>query len=137
MSTSEVRQDDDDGDEHDEVLHDGVVAPEDGLHEEAGEAGKVEHRLRDDEPADQEGELDPDDRDHGQDGVLERVAPDDDALGLALGPRRADVVLAQHLEQGRARDPHDERRGAVAHREGGQHELDGVQARSSRSSARR
>src|SRR5213594_4045756 len=95
----EVREDDHDGDEHDEVLHDRIVAPQDRLHEEARDARQVEDRLRHDEPADEERELDADHGDHGQDRVLERVAPDDHAAGLALGPRGADVVLAHHVEQ--------------------------------------
>src|ERR1044071_1998832 len=69
----EIGDDHHHGDEHDEGLHDGVVAPQDGLHEKARDAGQVEDGLRDHEPADEERELDADDRDHGQDGVLERV----------------------------------------------------------------
>src|SRR5437867_7313613 len=49
----EVRQDHDDGDEHHEVLHDRVVAPQDRLHEEAGDAGQVEHGLGHHEAADE------------------------------------------------------------------------------------
>src|SRR2546422_7740494 len=43
----EVGQDDDDGNEHDQVLHDGVVAPRDGLDEKARHSGEIEHGLRD------------------------------------------------------------------------------------------
>src|ERR671917_894040 len=42
-----------DGDEHHQVLHDRVVAPQDRLHQEAGDPGDVEDRLRHDQPADQ------------------------------------------------------------------------------------
>src|SRR3989304_5100856 len=35
----EVREDDDDGDEHHQVLDDGGIAPQGGLHEEAGGPG--------------------------------------------------------------------------------------------------
>src|SRR6267378_3119545 len=66
----EVRQDHHDGDEHHEVLHDRVVAPQDRLHEEARDAGQVEHRLGHHQTADEERELDADDGDHGQDRVL-------------------------------------------------------------------
>src|SRR5690349_1897271 len=45
----QVRQDDDDGDEHHEVLHDRIVPPQDRLDEEPRDAGQVEHRLRHDE----------------------------------------------------------------------------------------
>src|SRR5438874_12830896 len=68
----EVRQDHHDGDEHDEVLDDRVIAPEDGLHEEARDTGHVEDRLGHHETADEKRELDADDRDHGKDRVLER-----------------------------------------------------------------
>src|SRR5712664_2796763 len=68
----EVTEDHHDGDEHHEVLHDRVVAPEDRLHEEAGDAGQVEDGLGHHEAPDEERELDADHRDHGQDRVLER-----------------------------------------------------------------
>src|SRR3954468_2208275 len=41
----EVHDHDDDGDEHDEVLHDRIVARADRLDEEAGDARDVEHCL--------------------------------------------------------------------------------------------
>src|SRR5882672_1741075 len=103
----EVGDDHDDRGEHDEVLDHRIVTPQDRLNQEPRDAGQVEDGLGDHEPADEERELDPDDGDDGQQGVLERVTPDDDAPGLSLRPRRPDVVLAHHLEQGRARDTHD------------------------------
>src|SRR4029077_17855549 len=109
----EVREDDHDRDEHHQGLHDRVVPPQDRLHQEAREPGQVEDGLGHHEAADEERELDADHGHHRQDRVLERVAPDDDAAGLALGPRGADVVLAHHLEQRGARDAHDQGRGAV------------------------
>src|SRR5262249_20030027 len=39
-----VRDDDDGGDDHDQVLHDRIVAPKNRLDEEAREPGQVEHR---------------------------------------------------------------------------------------------
>src|SRR5437667_2042962 len=84
----EVREDHDRGDEHDEALHDRIVAPQDGLHEEARDARQVEHGLGDDEAPDQERELDADDGHHGQYRVLERVAPDHRPLALPLGAGR-------------------------------------------------
>ncbi len=56
----------DEGDQHHQVLHDRIVAPQDRLDEEAGHAGNVEHRLGDDQAADEEGRLDADDGDDGQ-----------------------------------------------------------------------
>src|SRR5687768_2510225 len=95
----EVGEDHHHRDEHDQVLHDRIVAPEDGLDEKARDAGQVEHVLGDDEAADEEGELDADDGDHGQDRVLQRMAPDDDPLGLPLGPCRPDIVLAHDRQE--------------------------------------
>src|SRR5690242_5229798 len=70
----EVREDHHDGDEHHQVLHDRVVAPEDRLHQEAGDPGEVEHGLGHHEAADEERELDADHGHHREDCVLERVA---------------------------------------------------------------
>src|SRR5947207_96577 len=83
----EVGEDDDDRDEHDERLHDRIVAPENRLHEEAREARQVEDRLGHHEPPDEERELDADHGDHGQQRVLQRVTPHDHALALAFRPR--------------------------------------------------
>src|SRR5215475_1740622 len=96
----QVREYDHDRDEHDEVLDDRIIAPEDGLHEEARHTGQVEDGLGDDQAANQERELDADDGDDGEHGVLEGVAPDDVPLALALGPRCPHVVLAHDLEHG-------------------------------------
>src|SRR5574337_126995 len=94
----QVREDHHDGDEHDQVLNDWVVPPEDRLDEEVWEARQVENPLGDDESADEERELDPDDCDHRQHRILERVTPDDHPSPLPLGPRRPDVVLSHHLQ---------------------------------------
>src|SRR5437016_1722339 len=80
----EVRQDHHDGDEHHEVLHDRVVAPQDRLHEEPCDAGQVEDGLGHHETADEERELDADDGDHGQDRVLEREVQDTHGVRLTL-----------------------------------------------------
>src|SRR4030095_3353425 len=52
----QVRQDYHDGDEHDEVLHDRVVPPQDRLDEAAGESGPGEDGLGHHETADDERE---------------------------------------------------------------------------------
>src|SRR3989475_5402166 len=93
----EVAEDHHDGDEHHEVLHDRVVAPQDRLHEEPCDAGQVEDGLGHHETAYKESKLDADDGDHGQDRVIERVVTDDHALRLPLGPGGADEVLANEL----------------------------------------
>src|SRR3990172_6796686 len=94
----EVRQHHHDGDEHHQVLDDRVVAPEDRLDQETRHPGQIEDGLGDHEAAEQERQLDADHGDDGQHRVLEGVPPDDDTLGLPLGPGGADIVLAQHLE---------------------------------------
>src|SRR3989442_7914409 len=58
----EIRQDHDGRDEHDEILDDRVGAPQDRLDPEACHPRQVDHGLGDHEPADEEGELDADDR---------------------------------------------------------------------------
>src|SRR5689334_1087949 len=72
----QVREDHHDRDEHHQVLHDRVVAPQDRLDQEAGDAGQVEHGLGHHEAADEEGELDTDHGDHRKDRVLQGVTPD-------------------------------------------------------------
>src|SRR2546428_2417270 len=93
----QVGEDHDDGDEHHEVLDDGIIAPENRLDQEPGDAGQVEDRLGDHQTADEERELDAADGDHGQQRVLERVKPDVDAPCLPLGPARPVEGLASHL----------------------------------------
>src|SRR6185437_13699537 len=87
----EVREDHHDRDEHHQVLHDRIVAPENRLHQEARDPGQVEDGLGHHEAADEERELDADHGHHREDRVLQRVAPDDHPARLALGPRGADV----------------------------------------------
>src|SRR5262245_44645569 len=76
----EVRQDHHDGGEHDQILHDRVVTPQDRLHQEPRHTRQIEDGLSHHEPADEKRELEADDSDHGKDGVLQGVAPDHQAL---------------------------------------------------------
>src|ERR687891_1087346 len=82
---------------HDEVhrLHDRVVEPGERLEEEQADAGQAEDRLDDDGAADVERHLQADQAHHRDQRVLQRVPEHDRALGQALGPRGADVVLAK------------------------------------------
>src|SRR5215813_11765494 len=111
------------GGDEDHALHYRIVAPENGRDDEAAQSRDVEDDLRDDGPADQHSSGDADHGDHGHQRVAERVLPRHHALGQALGPRGADVVLLQHLEHAGAADPRDERRLAEAQRKGGQHHV--------------
>src|SRR3954447_4264784 len=56
----EIDRDRDHRDEHDQVLHDRIIAPADRFHEEARDAGDVEYGLGDDQPAHQKRGLDAD-----------------------------------------------------------------------------
>src|SRR5262249_9137492 len=107
------------GGNEDHALHHGIVTPENGRDDEPPQAGDVEDDLGDDGAADQHGGGDADHGDHGHERVAEGVHPRHHALGQALGPRGADVVLLQHLEHAGAADPRDEGRLAEAEGEGG------------------
>jgi len=65
----QIRDDDHDAMNMTRFLDDRIVPPEDRLHQEAREPGQVEEGLGHHEPTDEEGELDADDGDHGQDRV--------------------------------------------------------------------
>src|SRR5262245_55202047 len=94
------------GHRHHVRLHDRIVTEEDRLHRQPAHAGEREDGLHDDGAREQRPELPTYQRDHRDERVLQRVLVDDDALAQALGPRRAHVVLAQHLEERGARHAH-------------------------------
>jgi hypothetical protein len=116
----EIRDHHDHCDQHHEVLHDRIVAPADRLDQEARDAGDVEHRLGNDQSADQKSRLDPDHSDNRQNRILQRMLKIDRGLGGAFGARGADIVLAQHLQHRGAGDAHRQRRAAEADRDRGQ-----------------
>src|SRR2546422_2615033 len=95
--------------EEDRRLHHRIVAVVDGLDRQSADARPGEDRLGDDRAAEQRAQLDPDDGHDRDGGVFEGVLPDDGWIAHALGPRRPDVGLAQHLEHARARQPRDAR----------------------------
>src|SRR5213594_1032710 len=101
--------DEDDGADHDEVdaLDHGIVALGDGLEEEAPKPGQPEDRLDDDGAAEDLRDLDAEHGEHGDEGVLQAVLEDHGALAEPLGPRCADVILAQHLEERGPLQPHE------------------------------
>src|SRR5215470_18945412 len=76
----EVRDDEAAGHQHHQRLDQRVVAMGHRLYEQQSEAVQIEHLLGHDQAADQEGELERDDGQHRQHGVLERVARQDQAL---------------------------------------------------------
>src|SRR5207245_1062364 len=85
----QIAEDHDHGDEHDEVLHDRIVTPENRLNQEARDPRQVEDGLGDHEAADEKRELDADDGDDRQQGGLERVAQEAGASAPPVRPRRA------------------------------------------------
>src|SRR5437879_408540 len=104
--------DQDDGGDDDEVdaLDDRIVALGDRLEEETPEAGQAEDGLDDHGAAEDLRDLDAEHGQHRDEGVLQAVLEHDGPLAQPLGPRGADVVLTQHLEQHSPRQPRSEER---------------------------
>ena len=71
--------------------------------------GQAEHGLGDDRAADEQREGEAEHGEHRDQGVAQGVVQDHARLRGALGARRADVVLAQHVEHARAREAQDQR----------------------------
>ena len=88
--------------DHHQGLGHVVVVVGDRLDEQLADTVEVEHLLGDDEAAHQERELDADDGDDRQQRVAQRVPAHDQLVKQSLGAGRAHIVLAQHLEHGRA-----------------------------------
>ena len=82
--------------------------------------GQEEDVLDDDGAGEQEGELQPDDGEHRDQRVAQRVPPQRLAAGQALGPGGADEVLAQRVDQRRAHDAREDRRLRQRQRDGRQ-----------------
>ena len=81
----------------------------DRVDRQRAEPGQAEDVLRDDRAAEQAGEVEAGRRDdRGQPGA-QGVLDDDRALGQALGPRGAHVVVVEDLEHLVAGEPHVER----------------------------
>ena len=99
----------DEAEQQHDALDDRIVAAQDRIDGQPAEARDGEHALGHHRAADQERDADADDGHDRHRGVLQRMQEQDRRLAEALGPRGADVVLAQHLEHGRARDARDQR----------------------------
>ena len=69
--------------------------------------------------------MQPGDRDDREDGVAQGVLEEHDALGDALGPRRADIVGAENFEHAGAGEAAVLRDVDDREREGGQHQMMG------------
>ena len=103
----QVDGDDGHGEHGDGALGQRVVAGADGVDQHLAEAGPREDRLGEHGAGEGDRDEDPDDREQRDHHVAERVLVDHQALPLALGAGGADVVLADHLQHGRARQPAD------------------------------
>src|SRR5262245_56620516 len=99
------------GDEQHGALHEREVLREDAADDEAAETGPAEDGLDDDRAGQEIAKLQAEDRDHRNERVLQGVAHHDAPPRQALGARGPHVVLAEHLEQARAREARDDRRG--------------------------
>ncbi len=116
----EIDEDHAAGEQHHEILHHDEIALRDRLEDQPPEAGQGEHVLDDDRAGEQEGELQADDGDHGDERVRHRMPPQRGAASEPLGARRADEILAQRLQHRGAGDAREDRRLRQGEREGGQ-----------------
>ena len=97
------------GVDEDRRLQHGVVALQDRVDRDAGDAGDVEQDLDDERADDRVAEREADRRHDRQRRVPQHVADQHPPGGEALAARRAHVVLQQHLADARPRDARDER----------------------------
>src|SRR5438445_3615380 len=100
-----------------------IVSRRDRSEREPAGTRHRESRLDEDGTAQQIAELDAEDRDHRDHGVLERVAHEHGPLTQTLRIRRADIVLMYDLEHGRAGHSHRDRREVSAEGDRGDGEL--------------
>ena len=96
------------------ALDDREVRVDDRVVVEPADPGDVEHRLGHHRAAEQERRCRARARHDRGDRRAHAVAPDHAALAQSLGPRRADVVLAHHLDQAAAQQPRVDRGRASA-----------------------
>ena len=83
------------------------VAARHRLRGEGPDARPREDHLRGDRAGEQDAVGEPQEREHGQGRVPERVLPEHRALGQPLGPRGLDVLARQHVEHAGAEQPQD------------------------------
>src|SRR6266404_1995914 len=108
----------------DEIAHDdGVVAREHRLDHELPHARDGEDALDDDAAADETGQGEPEDGDHGQERVAKGVLADDHGLGQSLGAGGLDIVLTDHLEHALAHVARESRETAEGSHGHGQEEM--------------
>src|SRR5438552_9764328 len=99
----QASRDDHHGGHEEETEDHRVILVVERVEVESADAGPREHRLRDEGAAEEVAELETAQRDERDERVAQRVTQEDRALAQALGARGADVVLADDLENARAR----------------------------------
>ena len=112
------RQREDEGD----TLDDGEVAVADRGEHQAAEAVELEHPLDDHRRADEEGDVDAQQRERRDDGVAGDVDQQHAVLAEALGARRGDVVGLEDLEHADAQAADQKRHDRQRRGEAGQDE---------------
>src|SRR5262245_21234609 len=95
----QIDKDEAGGDKQHEPLDQVEVAACGRIDEQFADAIDVEYLLGDHQTADQEGELEADHGDDGQQRVAQGVAPHDEPGPYAFGLGGADIVLAHDLQQ--------------------------------------
>src|SRR2546426_1543590 len=100
----QIRRDDQEGDEGQDAHGYGDVVPQHGVEVQLSHARVVEDRLGDDRAREDVRDVQADDRDDRDQGVAQRVLHEHEALGHALGARRAQEILSQHLEHAGAHE---------------------------------
>src|SRR6266567_1805824 len=102
----QVHDDDHKAAQDHDALDDWEVAEGDALVEEPPDARPSEHRLHHHGDIDHDDEVDARQRQHRNEGVLERMLGDHEGLRQAFQPGQLDIFRAQHIEHRRAGEPH-------------------------------
>src|SRR5437867_557450 len=103
---NDVERDEEDRDREHSALNERVIALHDRGEEQSTNSWNGEDLLHDDGASEKLTDLDPEQRDHHDQPVLEDVTPHHDRRSQALRPRGADVIGAEHVEDRRARHTH-------------------------------
>src|SRR5471032_2182942 len=85
-------------DHQDTALHDGIIAPADGVDEPLTHARPREQRLGQHSAGEQRADLEADHGHHGNERVTQRMHDHHASRRKPFGARGADVILAQHFE---------------------------------------
>src|SRR5712692_11947620 len=98
----QVHEHDHDAGEHDNALHEGEIALEDALVQQATNARPGKDHLDDDGGVDHDDQVDARQRQHRHQGILEAMLGDDDVARQTLQARQLYVFAAHDLQHARA-----------------------------------